>query len=763
MNAKTARRSSRSGILLILLLSAFMGVYSSGSHFDYDLENFFPTGDAETAFYEEHRARFGSGNEVILIGIRNEEGVFEQSFLKKVDSLSEELKGLDHVEELYSPTSLTFMVRDPLMGSSFEHPYIRIEQPELYSKDSARIYRTPPLVGSFFSEDARSLCIQLHNSEQLAKAPSDSLADTVRSKVEGSGFDEAHLAGRVIGQQHYVEIMKREFFLFLAIALFMVLVFLSFTFRSWWGVSIPLVVVLLSILWTLGIMGMMEEPINLLLIILPTILFVVGSSDVVHLLSKFQEELKKGLPKLEALTRAFREIGTATFLTSVTTAAGFLTLLSSRIPPIRDFGVYTAAGVFIAFFLAFTLLPASLLLIKRPRVHRTLMGDPRWERGLRWALLSALRNPRRILLGSLLIIAASLWGISQVELDKKILEDLKEDDPVQQDFRFFEREFAGVRPFEMAIRPSDSSKGLLAPELTRSIDTIQDYLRKQYGVGSQVSPASVFAQINMARNGGSPEAYRVPEDSSTYKSIRNEVEELGKAEKLEQIITRDREWGRISGKMADIGSKRVREKNDSLHRFIATHTDSSLFEYRLTGSAHLIDRNNELLSGSMMTGLLIAFLVITLIVAFLFRSFKMILATLIPNMLPLVMVGGVMGWAGIPLKVSTSIIFTIAFGIAVDDTIHFTNRLKMELKKGKTLLYAIKRTFISTGKAILLTTFILCSGFITLIGSDFIAAYNIGVLIPLALFFAVLADLTLLPVLLIRLFGKRELSSEKGD
>ncbi len=759
MTLSRARRNAWIGISLILLFSVLFGYQATDIRFDYDFENFFPEGDAETEFYQKHRERFGSDNDLVLIGIQRPNGIFHKAFLQRVDALADSLRELPHVEQVRSPTDLSFRVRDPVMGGSFERPYLRIDEPQHYAKDSSRIYRIQELVGTFFAEDARSLCLTLHNEDQLAKGPSDTLASRIRKAVHEANFQDerTHLAGRVIGQKHYVKVMKREFFFFLSLSFILVLLFLIFIFRSWWGVLIPLAVVLLSIGWIIGIMSWLNEPINLLLTILPTILFVVGTSDVVHLLSKYEEDLKRGWSKFQALEQAFREIGMATFLTSVTTAAGFLTLLTASIAPIRDFGIYTAIGVFIAFFMAFTLLPALLLLVQRPRIHSTVLAHPVWHRALHRSLMGILRHRKSVMGIGLLVILGSLWGIQRIDLDKKMLEDLDQDDPLQQDFRFFEREFAGVRPFEMAIR-AKGERSVFDPALIKTLDTIQDYLRAHYKVGSILSPATLFEQANMAYEGGDPEAHRLPTDPERFRRIQKQLKGFRKDERMRRLVTEDLQRTHITGRMPDLGSQRVRALNDSLHRFISKNTDTSLYDYKLTGAARLIDRNNALLSANMLEGLLIAFLVITLIVVALFRSFKMIGAVLIPNILPLLMIGGIMGWVGIPLKVSTSVIFTIAFGIAVDDTIHFTNRLKLELDKGKDLLYAIKRTYISTGRAILMTTLILCCGFITLIGSDFIGAYNIGLLITMTLFFALLADLTILPVLLMLLFKRRELS-----
>jgi hypothetical protein len=212
--------------------------------------------------------------------------------------------------------------------------------------------------------------------------------------------------------------------------------------------------------------------------------------------------------------------------------------------------------------------------------------------------------------------------------------------------------------------------------------------------------------------------------------------------------------GRITGRMNDIGSKVSLEKNEAFYTFVAHHIDTSAINIRITGTSLLIDKSNQYLSRNMLEGLLIAFFVVAVITALLFYSIRMIVIVLIPNIIPLLMIAAFMGFAGITLKLSTAIIFTIAFGIAVDDTIHFISKLRLELSKGTPIIFAIRRTYITTGKAIIITTLILVGGFISLLLSSFGGTFYMGVLVGLTLLLAVIIDLTLLPALLILFYKK---------
>ncbi len=272
-----------------------------------------------------------------------------------------------------------------------------------------------------------------------------------------------------------------------------------------------------------------------------------------------------------------------------------------------------------------------------------------------------------------------------------------------------------------------------------------------------LSPAQIVKQANYYAHNGNTAFQRIPETEGELSKLVRNIEKYDKEGIWKLVYSDSIHAVRLSGKVGDFGRSTYRSLNDSLDQFLADHTPASLpFTYEVTGTAHLIDLNNEQLSITMLQGLAIAFLVIALIVGLMFKSLKMVIISLVPNVIPLIAIAGIMGYFGIYLKVSTSIIFTIAFGIAVDDTIHYLSKFKIELSKGRSWQYALKRTSISTGKAIVVTTLILCGGFLTLIFSEFMGTFYIGLLIGLTLIFAVLADLVLLPVLIIAFFHRKK-------
>ncbi len=747
------RKYAKAALWAVGLLTLIFIFFIKNLSFNYNFESFFPTGDPDLDYYMEFREVFENDNDYLLIGLTKRPSLFDRSFLTKVKQLKDSLRLLDHVVEVISPLDIKKPVIGPI--SYFEVPLFHPDLPEKYATDSTLIYTNVSLPGNLVSKDATVLTLVLKHAPQITKPDADSLAAEVQRLCDNFGFQESHVAGKAKAQGVYIDKMKNELLIFLSASIILVILFLTFAYRSLWGVILPLCVVLLSVIWILGLMGAMNKPLDILMVLLPTIMFVVGMSDVVHIMTKYIEELRMGEDKVSALNSTLKEVGLATFLTSLTTAVGFFTLLTASIRPIREFGLYTGIGVFIAYAVAFSLLPAILFLMKRPKIAAVGQNRNRWFAVLGLAFTKVLRWRWYLVAFSTILIAVSLYGINLLQVNTYLIEDIPDNDPLKQDFLFFDRHFGGSRPFEMTVRAVPENMDIFSPPVLAETEKVLEYTTANYGTGSLLSPVMVVKELHQALKGGSVEAYRLPADSKDYKKVNRHLKRLRKNPRFAELSAKEGKLGRISGRVPDMGSAITLANTKDLYRYIDKNIDSTLVEFKVTGTSNLIDKNNEYLSQNMLQGLAIAFIVIAIIAGLLFRSLRMILVTLVPNIIPLLIVGGVMGYFGITLKLSTSIIFTIAFGIAVDDTIHFISKLKLELQKGRSLLYALKRAYLSTGKAIIITTIILSGGFLTLVLSDFGGTFYTGLLVSLTLFLAMVIDLTLLPALVF-LFHNRK-------
>jgi hypothetical protein len=347
-------------------------------------------------------------------------------------------------------------------------------------------------------------------------------------------------------------------------------------------------------------------------------------------------------------------------------------------------------------------------------------------------------------------------GISMIKTDNFLMDDLKNTEAIKQDFNYLDDHYGGVRPFEITVTLKDTNQTFWDLDVMKDIEKVEKYLEKDFGVTLKLSLNEMVKVLNRSSHAGNPDYYELPETASKLKNIRRMIRIAGGGKLYNSVVDSTGTIARINGTIPDWGNVKVSGKNRDLMDFIISSNLDADLEFRITGTAHLVDKNMRYLSTSLVQGLGVSMLIVALIMGLVYRSFTMMIISMIPNVFPLIVIGGIMGYTGIELKTSTSIIFTIAFGIAVDDTIHLLGKFKFELMRGKSVLYAMKRAYLTTGKAMILTTLILCSGFLLLVFSSFMGTFNMGVLLSITLFVALIADLTLLPVLILLFYKPRK-------
>jgi len=735
-------------------MTLFFGFFTKNLQFDYDFESFFAKNDKDTDFFHEHRKRFESDNDFIFISVERDEGVFNYEFLNHVSNLVDTLEQDSLVKSISCLTNMEDFVKTPFSRAVFKTPFITNCDTCDYTNDSLKIFSRPELKGLFINKDATGLLIYIKHAENISKEKCDQLKLKIDNLLKQYNLNNYHYAGRAIGQSYYIDVMQYETVFFIALSFILVIIFLWFSFKSWWGIWIPLLIVSASMIWITGFMSLVKEPMNLVLTVLPSIIFVVAMSDVIHLVSKFLEELRLGHSQNEAIKIAYKEVGVATLLTSITTAIGFVTLLTVTMRPVQIFGIYTALGVLFAFVLAYTLLPALLVLVKPPKLSQISIVKNYWYRFLHHSFSFILNKYKTLVLIFIAVLFVIGFGISKLEANYFLLEDLKKDNVMRSQFDYFDKEYMGLRPFELVVEVKQSSKKVTDYDVILELEKLDSFLVSDYGLTQTFSVVSVLKSANRTEHGGQMSYFKLPSEKETQKFLK-QIKKFDRTQQMSLLMDSSLTYARLSSTLGDVGKYEVDEKNKRLFKFIDASIDKDLIKVHLTGTGHLLDKNMSNLSSSLTKGLLIAICLVSLLMGLLYKSLKMVLIAIVPNVLPLLMLAAIMGYFGIDLKVSTAVIFTISFGIAVDDTIHFMSKFKLELGKGKSTLYALKRTYLSTGRAIVLTTLILCSGFLLLIMSDFLGTFYVGLLLSLTLLFALIADLFILPVLLLLFFKKK--------
>lgn len=735
---------------LIVLLTAWLLFSARDLKFDYNFEHFFPVESDEADFYYAHRKRFGGDNDFLMVGLREPAGILNPSTMQKVDSLTQTLKNIPGVRNVLSLSSAEIPVINSFGATQI--PILNRSDEGAFRESVDQLQNYPGLRNNLYSADGTALCVFVFHDENPDKPVGERLLRAIEQQVSLAGFSEYRITGKIKSELAYLEKTRFELLLFMSLSAILVVVFLWFTFRNAWGVIVPVLVVLLSIAWTVGIMAVTGKSIDIMIILMPCILFVVGMSDVIHIASQFYEKVDEGHDREAAIKLALKEVGFATFLTCISTAVAFLTLNTTDIQPIRDFGTYTAIGVLVAYLLSITILPWMLVRVKNPDRFKIHTVNERWDRILRRLLIKVYRHPVRIMAGTFILMVLAGWGIQQISINNSVLDDLKPDDPIRQDFRFFDVHFGGVRGFELSVYDPESR--ILDPENWPILQRVETYLADSMKVGGMAGPLDVLRGLNQAFHEGDPQWHRLPEDEASQRALLNRAKPYLKEKGIRKIVALNGSYARIAGRLKDKGSKAVGIKNDRLLHYIKSIPTGRL-QFRITGSSDLIDKSNLYLTRNMLEGLSLDVAVLMLIIGLIFRSWRMMLLSVLPNLVPLVFIAGIMGWFGVEMKVTISIIFSIAFGIAVDDTLHVLSRLKVELDKGYSLPMALRVTFLSTGKAMILTAMVIASGFATLMLSDFKSTFYVGLLISLTLIIALLAELVLMPVLVLSIYGRK--------
>lgn len=715
--------------------------------FDYDFESFFPQDDKELFFYQDFRKKFENDNDYLLIALGRSPDVFDSGFLNKSLALVQEIEKLSDVDEVISLLDLEEPIISPFGISSSK--VLNWDNQEAFIKSQKQILNSEQWNGNLISQDSKHLLLIVKNRQQIKKEDGDLLYQEIQSLMADSDIEMVHSAGKIKAQGEFVSLLQQEFSFFLGLSFFLIVVVLFLIFRNWWGILIPVIVLAFGIVWTISFSLYTGKALDIMSVMQPTILSVIGLAALVHFFNYFISLSRKGLPKYQAIEKAFSELVFAVFLTCLTTALGFLSLYFTSIPSLKYFGLYTGLGVMLMFVSVIAVGPGLLYLFSPQNPAFASSIENRWRIGMRSVFIWVLGHQRTVLFSFTLVSLLFIFAGSKIQINGYILDNLPRDHELIEEFRFFDEEFGGSKPLEFYLEAGEKAGSLLELEVLQELNKLEIFIKENYQSAALISPLTIIKKLNQAQNAGNQNAFSIPSQGQ-FLRLKEHIPNATAAFPS-KVLSDDFRQGRISTRTEDFGSKKSSIMNEKFFEFLDREINQEILKVKITGTSHLIDISHESVTWQMAKGLGVAFMIVAVIMGFLFKSWKISTIVLVPNIIPLLWMLGMMGFLGIEMKLTTAILFTVAFGIAVDDSIHFMSKLKIELDKGSTWIYAIKRTFLETGKAIILTSVILVSGFSILMFSQFGVTYYSGLLISMALVFAVLADLILLPVLLIQM------------
>lgn len=729
-------------VFAVLALIAIYGVFNL--KFSFDFEQFFPEGDEDLEFFREFTDQFETDDNFLLIGIERSEGVFEQGFLERFHDFTLSARDLPHVRTVESLTKFEYPVKTPFAITSV--PAIHIDQPERYAADRERLLNDPRFVYNLINEDGTALVVYMKVVERIQLEQAKELITAIEDKIGEYNFEDYHYLGRPYFQKELVAMQKREVTVSAVISGILVTIIMFFLFRRPWGIGLALFSIGLGMLLFMGFLGVTGRELNAMAALYPVLMIIVGTSDVIHIMSKYIDELRKGYSRRDAIRTTIKEIGLATLLTSVTTAIGFGSLLTSRVGPIRDFGLNAALGVLIAYFTVIFFTTAVMSWFRQDQIMKFGRSQKFWERLMQWSYQLTVHYPRRIALGGVIFLAISLWGISMISTNYDIIDNMPRNRKITSDFQFFERELAGFRPLEFAIYAQEGYEAT-DYEVVREMGKIEEYLAQYPYVRAVNSVTSVYKSINQMNAGNNPDAYQLPQSEerfNRYQRLANQVPQLD----MKVLVSKDEQMARITSRIDDIGADSIKQFGQRFDQWATANLDSEVIAVKRTGTGLIIDKNAEYIRRNLIQGLGMAILIVSILMALLFRNGRMLLVSLVPNVFPLLLAGALLGFLGIELEAGVSIVFAVVFGIAVDDTIHFLSKYKLARNKGYGVEKSLEITFLETGKAIVLTSIILFFGFLVMLFSIHPPSVVVGLLISLTLISALVSDLMLIPVLI---------------
>ena len=740
-------RNSKIIIGLIILGVIISFLFIPRLYVKHDLKSFFVEGDSDLDFYNDFRKSFKSDENILMIAIHSEKGIYDYKLLHEIHDFTLKCKRISHVINANSITTYKDYINSPMGIMSF--PFLHYKDSTKYISDSIRISKNSNINDWFVSKDSKTLTVILETDPTIDEKSKDHLISNLDTLLENYSFEEVHFAGSLNYETRYFRMIGKELQFNIILSSIVIVLVLIIIFRSIAGVLIPVITVIISMVFLYGLLGLFSRPLNVLSTLFPTIMLIVGISNLIHILSKYKDLLSKGLERKKAIKETFKELRITIFVTSFTTAIGFFSLAISSMKAFRNFGIEAGIGVLIAFVVSVTFVPALLHNIKAKSIGK----NHKLENSVLSQILDkifkiVIKFPTRIIAVTAVIFIVSIFGLLHINTNNFILSNFSNTASLKKDFIFFEENLSGVRTFEMSVSTFDGDS-LTDINILRKIDKLQSYLEDSLDFKQVYSPVSIYKSMNRIYNGGVSNTYVLPENQSKINKYDKVALKLNR-KLYSQFIDSTHTKGRITARIKDIGTTKIKHLNQQTNDWINNNITDNNLKFRTTGSMFLTDKSNDYLIRNMLMSLALAFIIVSILMFLLFKDLKMVIISLIPNILPLFVVAAIIGFTDIIFNGSVAIIFSIGFVIAVDDTIHFLSKFKLELSNGHDVKKAIKITLEETGKAIITTSIILFFGFIILVHSEMKGVFYQGLLVAIMLLAALIADLFLLPVLLIR-------------
>jgi len=739
----------------LFLGTIFMLYQAQKIEVSFNFSRLLPTHDTTQVNYDNFRATFDQvGNTVVLAA--EDYDVFAPENYPHWLKLQKRLEKIEGVESVLSPiNAFTLKRNDSLKKLEVVRMNPELRKPDLASLRK-QFYSLPFYRGLLYSEDKATplMLVQVKRNALYVKRIVDLIEEI---KAEVAGFEEAsgvkmHASGLPYIRMANTKKVSREIFLFIGLSLSVTSLLLFFFLRSIKATLISLLVVILGVCWTFGLIPTFGFTITMLSSLVPSLIIVIGVPNCIFLINKYHNEYKEHGNQILSVQRVIRRIGAATLMTNTTTAMGFAALILTDSIVLREFGVVAAVNILMVFVISIIVIPIFYSFSKPPKKRHYKHLELDWVKKFIQTLTHVVTNKRPIVYATVITLSlAALYGTTKMYATGNLTEEYQSSDPLYKDLKYLEKEFKGVVPLEIVIdtkRPNGAQKN----STLKKIDELQSRLAELPHLSRSLS---IVDGLKFAKQGyyrGDPSFYSLP-TSQERNFILSYLPRSGNdISLLNSMVDSTGQKVRVSMQVEDLGQEESEVLQSKIRSIIDDVFEPERYTVIVTGASIVFLKGTDYLIKNLIVSLLLAIFVIAIIMALLFRSFAMVIVSLLPNLFPLLITAGIMGYVGIPLKPSTILVFSIAFGISVDDTIHFLAKYRQELRASNwninsSVLAAIRETGIS----MLYTSIILFFGFSVFIASSFGGTVSLGILVSITLIIAMLSNLLLLPSLLMSL------------
>ena len=739
-------------IITIFSITLLMAWSATRVQMSYELAQMLPESDPVFEQYKEFTETFGEDGNVVFLGIQDERFFLLETF-HSWQNIVDSLRSIEGVTEVVGISNIPQIIRDD-EARKFDFKPVFPERPQTQEELDSLIQKVFDLrfyENLLFNPETKAVMTVvsldravLNTKERIGLI--DRIYDTV-SAFEKEADIKVYYSGLPYIRTRTAEKIESELKLFILLALIIASLALLAFFRSFKAVFFSMLIVIISVIWALGLISLLGYEITILTGILPPLLIIIGVENCIFLLNKYHQEYKSHGNKIKALVRVVQRIGKATMLTNATTAVGFATFIITGNAILVEFGIVAALNILFVFLLTLFLIPVFFSYLDPPQVRHISHLDNQFIRNsIKRVINTVMFKRARVYAVFSVLFLLGIFGVSKLHTSGSVVDDIPHRDPIYQDLEFFERNINGILPLEIIIE-TQRANGVMHPRVLASIESLQQELAKHPELSRPLSVAEMMKFAKQAFYRGNPQMYELPNTHErnfimSYLPSGQQMEESV----VSGLVDSTMQKTRVSFQMANIGTRRIQQLQDDIQPVIDSLFDPETTRVYMTGASVVFLKGSGYLIKNLLTSLVFAIVIISLLMALLFNHARMILISLAANLFPQLLTAALMGYLGVPIKPSTILVFSIALGISVDNSIHFLAKFKQELAlNNANIKHAVITALRESGVSMVYTFVVLFFGFIIFTASSFGGTQALGYLIAFTLLVALVSNLYLMP------------------